>query len=547
MKEQIEELLKPYYEKEKELNEYKESLNNENKIKKEIDEKLQSLEEKHKKTINFLNLSLQHLKSNKEREINIYIQNNSAQLESDIRAKLEQEYEAQEEKILADIENENNSFFKSKEELTSIEPDIQVNNYTRVYEKELEDAKLEISIKLKQLKEEVLKKEKELKDKKIYNEYEIDKYLKSHPDIARDLSEHPENYAKYDYYRLLIKEKNEIEKDLTDIDKIKEKMGIVDHYKLISLNPQEQKYYDERNKKEETIIEPEVTTSDNVEENEEQELEEEIQPIEDIKYKPKLTWKTVAMIAAGIGVGATVFFVAGPVGITVMDIGLGIGKAVIKKQRKKLEEARLNGETKVENVEEPDSKIKKAMFKLKEYLKSEEGLRDLSWGMTSAIITGSALSIAQTVSKLIPKQAPTHISKPTVPTHNNHVFDTNLTNTAKVTKSPLDGIKLGDSVGSYNVSTGYDSANFAVNNINKETLISKYVNGESVFKRFAVVNKDGSIGKIINTKGLSLTEFLSKNGLSPSDIAVDIGSKDGISQAWTTVADLLKEIPGKVR
>lgn len=99
-------------------------------------------------------------------------------------------------------------------------------------------------------------------------------------------------------------------------------------------------------------------------------------------------------------------------------------------------------------------------------------------------------------------------------------------------------IKLGSEVGDYNVSKGHDTAAWSVDGKNAEDLNAKYVTKESKFMRFAVVNEDGSIGYISNEEGITLEQFCVDNNVTPDRVAVDVGSKDGKSQAWVSVKEL---------
>lgn len=280
--------------------------------------------------------------------------------------------------------------------------------------------------------------------------------------------------------------------------------------------------------------------------------EEPIKPIVKAN-KPKVTWKTIASIAAGIGIGGAVFFTAGPVGVAVMTIAGSIGKKIINNQRLKL--ARLGSEAAIEKIEEPRPGIKGKFDKLKNYLKSDEGLRDMSSLLGAAIITGNALNIASAVQNVIaantpmpeplpvePEITPTpDVIQPT-PIEPTPVVDT-ITPTPEIT--PYDNIVIGDNVGAYNVSVGHDTAAWAVNGTNTETLLSQYVNGDSVFKSFASINPDGTVGQIINTDGLSITEFCAQNGLDINSVAVDVArGSDNASQAWVSASELIKGVGG---
>ncbi len=260
---------------------------------------------------------------------------------------------------------------------------------------------------------------------------------------------------------------------------------------------------------------------------------------------PKKTWKTYVALAAGIGVGATVFFTCGTVGVSVMAIAGGIAKMLISKRRKKLQMQRLNGELPVESVEEPMPGIKGKIQKLKEYFKSEEFCRDANWFLNGAIYTGLGLNIASSIYNFA--AAKLAATPDTIPTPDSVITDgqPKLDPATTTTSDPMSGIKIGDNVGDYNVSVGHDTANWATTGSNTENLISEYVNEGSIFKRFAVMNPDGTVARMINTNGLSITDFCNQSGIDPSQIAVDVASKNGTSQAWVSVSELLKGVGGK--
>ena len=284
--------------------------------------------------------------------------------------------------------------------------------------------------------------------------------------------------------------------------------------------------------------------------------EEKPEMPKNVVNKPKVTWKTVAAVAAGVGLGAAVFFTAGPLGVGIMSAASTIAKKFINKKRRELAALnKLGMPTPVDMVVEPRKGIAGAFDKFKNYLKSEEGLRDMNWMLNSAIITGVGLSVGSAIHNAIeassnvpttPNPQPTAtemttpapepvISEPTVAT-SEPVLPTETIN--------YDGITLGESVGDYNVSIGHDSAHMAVNNLNPETLASQYVNESSIFNRFASINPDGSVGKIIDTHGLSITDFCAQNNLDISQIAVDVANSNGASQAWVNASELVSGMGG---
>ncbi len=259
-------------------------------------------------------------------------------------------------------------------------------------------------------------------------------------------------------------------------------------------------------------------------------------PVENVEKNPKLTWKTFTWLAAGLGLGAVVGFTVGPVGLVVGNFAIAGAKIYVNKLRKKVREKRLNGENEIVAIEQPDNKLKATMQKFKNYIKSEEGLRDISWGLTGGVIglnlghLGKNIMDAQQVANTTVQEAPTPTAEPTP----------DLTSETVTSSNQYSDIKIGENVGEFNVEVGHDSANWAVNGTNAENLIGEYVNGDSVFQRFAVMNPDGSINQIINSNGVSINDLIN-SGIDPSTIAVDVG-KNGISQAWVNISELTKDI-----
>ena len=260
---------------------------------------------------------------------------------------------------------------------------------------------------------------------------------------------------------------------------------------------------------------------------------------------PKKTWKTYVSLAAGIGVGAAVFFTCGTVGVSVMAIAGSITKRLLAKRRRKLELQRLKGELPIEEVEEPLPGIKGKIQKLKNYFKSEEFCRDANWFLNGAIYTGLGLNIASSIYNLASAKFGAGVD--TTPTPDTVTTDVQpkLDPTTATNPDPMSGIKIGENVGDYNVSVGHDTASWATSGSHTENLISEYVNSSSVFKRFAVMNPDGTVGQMINTNGLSIADFCNQSGIDPSQIAVDVASKNGTSQAWVSVSELVKGVGGK--
>lgn len=274
------------------------------------------------------------------------------------------------------------------------------------------------------------------------------------------------------------------------------------------------------------------------------------------KIVRNVTPDKIAALVIGGAIGISVSLAFGHVGVMVMDLGIVLAKSKIKNQiiaNQELEIKRLKGEIEAENIEQPSNalldKIKNS--KVGQYFQSEEGLQALSWGLNAALIAGTATEIGKTIynAKVAPKttNSVTSTPKAEAAAPEPQVTTQPATPTPEaVTQAPTpatpnyEGIKLGNQVGDYNVSHGYDTASYAVNNINRESLLSNIVTKDSIFKRFAILNQDGTVAQIINTPGTSLADLASQYGAE--NIAVDVANSSGVSQAWTTAADLINTV-----
>ena len=274
------------------------------------------------------------------------------------------------------------------------------------------------------------------------------------------------------------------------------------------------------------------------------------------KIVRNVTPDKIAALVIGGAIGISVSLAFGHVGVMVMDLGIVLAKSKIKNQiiaNQELEIKRLKGEIEAENIEQPSNalldKIKNS--KVGQYFQSEEGLQALSWGLNAALIAETATEIGKTIynAKVAPKttNSVTSTPKAEAAAPEPQVTTQPATPTPEaVTQAPTpatpnyEGIKLGNQVGGYNVSHGYDTASYAVNNINRESLLSNIVTKDSVFKRFAILNQDGTVAQIINTPGTSLADLASQYGAE--NIAVDVANSSGVSQAWTTAADLINTV-----
>lgn len=272
--------------------------------------------------------------------------------------------------------------------------------------------------------------------------------------------------------------------------------------------------------------------------------------------KPKITWKTVAAVAAGIGIGATVFFTTGPLGVGVMMTASGVAKRFIKNQEKKVASlTSLKNATSVRKIEEPRPGLLGAVDKFKNYIKSPEGLRDMRWMLNAAMITGAGLTVGQMAQQFYanastPPVEPTveSVSAPTTDPNPltmpepiqtiNPTPDTTVVDTVVENGLSYDNIKLGESVGEFNVDVGYGTSSSALSGTNAEVLNGNLINStNSQFGRFRVFNPDGT-RTIITDTGVSIQDLIDQ-GYDISQIAIDVTNNQGASQAWVNVSDLM--------
>lgn len=234
-----------------------------------------------------------------------------------------------------------------------------------------------------------------------------------------------------------------------------------------------------------------------------------------------------------------------------MSLAGGLANKFLKQRRNEI--ARLNSlgiSTKINTVVEPRPGIKGLVDRVKNKFRTEEGLRDMSWMINSAIITGTSLTVASTVNNLIQARNTAVPSVESTLQTNTPSVEPKVTpepTPLKATPKPVveqsisqyDGIRIGEGVGDYNVSVGHISSDRAVMGLDTKPLLSQYVNKDSIFGRFASVNPDGSIGQVINTNGLSIEEFCATNGIDPSRVAVSVMDKAGTDQAWISASELV--------
>ena len=296
--------------------------------------------------------------------------------------------------------------------------------------------------------------------------------------------------------------------------------------------------------------------------------------------RPDLTWKTAAAIVAGIGLGTGVFFAFGGTGIVVLSIAGVIGKAILNKKRQELidkyykdqiekqdeairqaqemnnNQSPIEGQenenstekpsqVEVTETQEPTKGLKGAIKKFRKYINSEEGIRDFCAFLSSAVIAGNVLNFIN----ILTNGALLNDSKITdIDDGGKDISDTDYPS-EQTNQVSADTVKIGDQVGSHDVSTGYDSASYSVTHTNAESLIPEHINGtKSVFKEFAIMDSTGqTVLQRISTNGLTAADAAEQFGVPLEQIAVNVGrAADGADQAWISVNELIGQA-GKIK
>lgn len=101
-----------------------------------------------------------------------------------------------------------------------------------------------------------------------------------------------------------------------------------------------------------------------------------------VKNDPKLTAKTIALSALGIGVGIGTIFGLGIPGIIFVEGG---GALIARHIEKKLNE--VTEKATIKKIDDSSETTKNSSNEIKSYLKSEEGLRDMLWTVNHARIS----------------------------------------------------------------------------------------------------------------------------------------------------------------
>lgn len=243
------------------------------------------------------------------------------------------------------------------------------------------------------------------------------------------------------------------------------------------------------------------------------------------KIKDPDKWKRWVSGIAGFALGAGVIGLTplGLPGALMIAAGTQLAKHGVKGLHEKFvkEAEELGKENEITNIEKT-GKLQEYKEKFKEKMRDENFVRNINWFLNGTAIGAITMGGIEQITNMMPSSSvtpePTPTPEPTA-----------------ATPDPYSNLQVGNNANGLNLSQGYDSANWAANNLNVESLNQQLVNGDSVIQRIAAV---GENGKLIN--GNSVQELISK-GFSEDQISVLIG-KNGTPQAWTNLAELTNNV-----
>lgn len=287
--EQLEEIMKPYYEKQEEIKNVKISRDTEEK---RVYDEAQSKKAEKELELNILRARVDKLADNKEKEINKYIEqiyitnpNASEFYVSKIKNELQQEYLNKEKELMAQIENIKNEIDNEQPMLEDLVKVYEKPDYTRVYQKELLDINDELRKQLYQFKNQV---ELQIRQEKINFDtvmLELSKF-KYEYDENRNVINGADWKAIYDKSNVIADKIDELRKILdkiTEYSKLVAAEGIT-YIPLSSLAPFEIAEYERRKTLKEGKIEEEIIEKEEITPEEEPKFEEEMK-FEDIYTK----------------------------------------------------------------------------------------------------------------------------------------------------------------------------------------------------------------------------------------------------------------------
>ena len=286
-------------------------------------------------------------------------------------------------------------------------------------------------------------------------------------------------------------------------------------------------------------IEDEEIDDDKKDDPEEEQDDEKDKKPTDIQPNVNAKWRTIASIAAGIGLGASVWFGFGAAGVAVLTIGGGIAKRLLAKKQAQLQELKQNGQLKIHKADDFPKTLVGQLQRFRSYINSPEGLDAVQKVLTSSILTSVGFNIfgpmlglegGQVISAIKGLSSTAATSTPTVDT--NAVANANPTQTGVQTGD----LRVGDSVG--NLTTGYTDSINAASGTNTVSLNQNLINNDTSQIGSFLVRK-GSESFTINDPSLTISDIVDKYGVAETDIVANVVQSGTLEpQSWNPLTDI---------
>lgn len=244
--------------------------------------------------------------------------------------------------------------------------------------------------------------------------------------------------------------------------------------------------------------------------------------IVNVEKQPK-KWQKWAWGIAGfaLAAGVVAFTPISGVAIGITASALNIGVTALHKHLTKKE----NDITK---IEKPNEKQKNAISKFKAMIKDENKIKNIQWFLTGSVLGSIAGGLVDGYIGLD--------DGPRIDT----VTDTTGT-VDPVQPDPYSEIRIGDNASNLDLTKGYDTSNWAANNVNAESLNQTIMqDGNSIIDSVGIV-RDGST-HVIETTGKSIAEIAQQYGVSPEEVVLNITNQHGAPRAWVDAAEAVGKV-----
>ena len=269
-----------------------------------------------------------------------------------------------------------------------------------------------------------------------------------------------------------------------------------------------------------------------------------------IRPNANAKWRSVLAIAAGIGIGAGVWFAFGGIGVTALMIGGGLAKRALAKKMAKIQERRLTEpEYRVHNAENFPKTLKGQLDRFKSYMKSPEGLDAVQKMLTASIFSSLGFNILGPLLGLQGGQVITAITSGGAVAGgaggaNEAVSNSEAaahTNPGANTGADL---KVGDSAG--NLTSGYTDSYSAQAGNGAVSLDQSLINSEgSHIGGFNVITSTGESIAITDTT-LTAGQIASQHGVPITNVIPRIVQNvTNADQSWSTISDVVNAQGGR--